>query len=351
MRRTGAPHGLDVSATGLLFEHPSSREHDPREHADHPDTPERIEAIDAALAAIDWLGWERRVAPAATRAELEAVHAPALIDRMERFSALGGGQLNVDTFVGQASYSAALHASGGACAMARALVAREARIGFALLRPPGHHAEQSRAMGFCLFNNIAVAAQLAIGELGVRRVLIIDWDVHHGNGTAEIFRYRSDVLYVSIHQAGIYPGTGPLADAGSGAGRGYTLNLPVDAGSEGEVWRSLLEHVALTAATQFAPELVLVSAGFDAHRADPLADCRLDTGDFAQMACHVRDLAESFDAPIGAVLEGGYEPRVLADCVLATMRALGGAGEAESIAPDPIYTRPAALQMGRYWEL
>ena len=117
------------------------------------------------------------------------------------------------------------------------------------------------------------------------------------------------------------------------------------------MWRSLLEHVALTAAAEFAPELVLVSAGFDAHRADPLADCRLDTRDFAQMACQVRDLAETFDAPVGAVLEGGYEPRVLADCVLATMRALGGAGEAESIAPDPIYTRPAALQIGRYWEL
>ena len=220
-----------MSATGLLFEHPSSGEPAACGHVDQPDTPKRIEAIDAALAAIDWLGWERRVAPAATRAELEAVHAPALIDRIKGLSALGGGQLDVDTFVGRASYDAALHASGGACAMARALVAREARVGFALLRPPGHHAERSRAMGFCLFNNIAVAAQLAIGELGVPRVLIIDWDVHHGNGTAEIFRWRSDVLYVSIHQAGIYPGTGPLADAGSGAGRGYTLNLPVDAGT------------------------------------------------------------------------------------------------------------------------
>ncbi len=341
-----------MSVTGLLFEHPSSREHDPREHvAEHPDKPERIEAIDAALASIDWLGWERRVAPAATRAELEAVHAAELVDRLERFSAAGGGQVDVDTFLDGTSYHAALHASGGACAMARALMAGEARVGFALLRPPGHHAEHSRAMGFCLFNNIAVAAQLAIAELGVRRVLIIDWDVHHGNGTAEIFRYRSDVLYASIHQAGIYPGTGPLADAGSGAGLGYTLNLPVDAGTEGEVWRSLLEHVALPAATQFAPELVLISAGFDAHRADPLAGCRLDSEDFAQMACHVRDLAEHFGAPVGAVLEGGYEPRALADCVLATMRALGGAGEAESIAPDPIYTRPAAVSVGRYWEL
>ena len=280
------PHYLDVPATGLLFEHPSSHEHDPREHlAGHPETPERIAAIDAALAAVEWLGWERRAAPAATRAELEAVHARELIDHIERLSAVGGGQIDADTFVGATSYRAALHASGGACAMVRALVAGDARAGFGLLRPPGHHAEHARAMGFCLFNNVAVAAQLAIAELSVERVLIIDWDVHHGNGTAEIFRHRSDVLYASIHREGFYPGTGALADAGSGAGLGYTLNLPVDAGTEGEVWRSLLEHVVLPVATQFAPELVLISAGFDAHRADPLGGCRLQTEDFAQMAC------------------------------------------------------------------
>jgi len=341
-----------VRASGLLFEHPSSREHNPREYAaEYPETPERIVAIDAALAAAGWLGWERRAAPAATRAELEAVHARELIDHVERLSAAGGGQMDADTFVGESSYRAALHASGGACAMVRALVAGEAHVGFALLRPPGHHAEHARAMGFCLFNNVAVAAQLAITALGVQRVLIIDWDVHHGNGTAEIFRHRSDVLYASIHREGFYPGTGLLADAGSGAGLGYTLNLPVDAGTEGEVWRSLLEHIALPIAAQFAPELVLISAGFDAHRADPLGGCRLETEDFAQMACQVRELAARFDAPVGVVLEGGYEPRALADCVLATMRALGGAGRVESIAPDPIYTQRAGSYVGRYWEL
>jgi acetoin utilization deacetylase AcuC-like enzyme len=351
-RARPSPHHVDVRAAGLLFEHPSSREHDPRGHvAGHPETPERIVAVDAALAAADWLGWERRAAPPATRAELEAVHARELIDRIEGLSAAGGGAVDADTFVGESSWRAALHASGGACAMVRALLAGDARAGFALLRPPGHHAERARAMGFCLFNNAAVAAQLAIAELGVRRVLIVDWDVHHGNGTAEIFRRRDDVLYASIHREGFYPGTGPLADAGSGAGLGYTLNLPVHAGTEGEAWRSLLEHVALPAAASFAPELVLISAGFDAHRADPLGGCRLETEDFAQMACQVRDLAGRFDAPVGAVLEGGYEPRALADCVLATMRALGGTGAAESIAPDPVYTQRAASYVGRYWEL
>jgi acetoin utilization deacetylase AcuC-like enzyme len=300
---------------------------------------------------VDRLGWERRAAPAATRAELEAVHDAGLIDLIEGLSASGGGEVDGDTYVGEASHGAALHAAGGACAMARALMAGEARAGFALLRPPGHHAEGARAMGFCLFNNVALAAQHAIAELGVGRVLILDWDVHHGNGTAEIFRERADVLYVSIHREGFYPGTGPLTDTGTGAGLGYTLNLPVPAGSDGGVWRSLLEHVALPAAEQFAPELLLISAGFDAHRADPLGGCRLQSEDYAQMARQVRDLAERLGAPVGAVLEGGYEPRALAESVLATMRALGGEGEAESIVPDPIHTPHAAEQVGRWWEL
>jgi acetoin utilization deacetylase AcuC-like enzyme len=336
----------------LLYEHPSSREHDPGElFPAHPEAPERIEAVEAALAAVDWLGSERLVAPAATRAQLARVHAAELIDGIEQLAAAGGGALDADTFVGEASWQAALHACGGACAMVRALSSGGSHAGIALLRPPGHHAERARAMGFCLFNNVAVAAQLALAELGVEKVFIVDWDVHHGNGTAEIFRHRNDVLYASIHRAPFYPGTGSLDDAGSGEGLGYTLNLPVSGGTDGYVWRSLLEHVALPAAGRFAPELVLISAGFDAHEADPLGGCRLETDDFAQMACHVRDLGSRLDAPVGAVLEGGYEPRALGECVIATMRALGGEGEAESIAPDPAYTARAASYVARYWEL
>jgi len=196
-----------LNPRGLLFADPSSREHDPREYlADHPDGPQRIEAIDAALADADWLGWDRRAAPAATRAELEAVHDTSLIDQIERLAANGSGLIDDDTFVGESSYRAALHAAGGACAMVRALAAGDSAVGFAMLRPSGHHAERSKAMGFCLLNNAAIAAQHAIEELGCRRVFIFDWDVHHGNGTAEIFRRRIDVLYASIHQAGLYPG-------------------------------------------------------------------------------------------------------------------------------------------------
>ncbi len=341
-----------IARTGLLFEHPGSRDYDPREQiAEHPDTPQRIDAIDAALAAVDWLGWERRVAPMATRAELQAVHDATLIDRIEELVADGGGLIDDDTHVDAAGYRAARYASGGACAMVRALMAGQARVAIAALRPSGHHAERSRAMGFCLLNNVAVAAQLAIDQLGVQRVFILDWDVHHGNGTAEIFRRRNDVLYASIHQANTYPHTGPLRDAGAGPGMGYTINLPIPAGSDGDRWLSLLEHIVLPAAIAFRPELVLISAGFDAHRADPLGGCLLETGDFARMARHVRDLAALTDAPIGAVLEGGYDPPALAESVIATMRALSADDTAESIAPDLIYTRQAASYVGHHWEL
>lgn len=343
---------LGMSPPGLLFEHPSSLEHAPPASGEwHPEGPRRIEAIVDALARSDWLGWERRDAPAATVAELQAVHAPELIERVRGLSAAGGGAIDGDTYVGAGSYQAALHAAGGACALARALLGGEAATGFALLRPPGHHATRERAMGFCLFNNVAVAAQLALRELGAERVLVLDWDVHHGNGTADVFGDRRDVLYASIHRGGFYPGTGALADVGSGEGRGFTLNLPVHAGTSGEVWRSLLEHVALPVAARFGPRLVLISAGFDAHRADPLGGCRLEAEDFAQMACHVRDFGARLGAPVGAVLEGGYDPPALAASALATMRALAGAGDAESIAPEPIYTPVAAAHARRFWDL
>ncbi|HYM67832.1 MAG TPA: histone deacetylase, partial [Patescibacteria group bacterium] len=222
---------------GLYFQHPACLEHDPRVHMpEHPDTPERLLAIERALAAEDWLGWERREAPPASEDELDLVHDARLVHRIREMALGGGGAIDPDTFVGEPSYRAALHAAGGACELTRALMAGEAKLGFCGVRPSGHHAEPARAMGFCLFNNVAIAAELAIRELGARRVFILDWDVHHGNGTAEAFRRRPDVLFASIHQGGIYPGTGALADVGSGPGEGYTINLPVPAGSEEDLW-------------------------------------------------------------------------------------------------------------------
>ncbi len=336
----------------LYFSHPACLEHDPRAHMpEHPDTPERLEAIEGALAARDWLGWERRSAPPAEEAQLLLVHCARHIDRIRELSLAGGGAIDADTFVGEPSYRAALHAAGGACEMTRALMAGESKLGFCGVRPSGHHAEPDRAMGFCLFNNIALAAALAIAELGARRVFVLDWDVHHGNGTAETFRRREDVLFASIHQSGIYPGSGPLSDAGSGPGLGYTINLPVPAGSEEVLWLSLLEHILLPAAAAFEPDLVLVSAGYDAHREDPLAGCCLQTSSFAQMSRHVRDFARERSIPLGVVLEGGYAPAVLAECVLATLAALADDEPARSAAPEPFFTARAAAHVAHYWPL
>jgi acetoin utilization deacetylase AcuC-like enzyme len=311
----------------LYFSHPACLEHDPRQGLPgHPEQPERLRVIASALAERDWLGWERRESPRAAEEELTLVHPSGHVERIRELCRSGGGAIDLDTFAGEASYEAALRAAGGACEMVRALVRGDAGLGFSAGRPPGHHAEPERAMGFCLFDNVAVAAALALAELGLERVFILDWDVHHGNGTAEIFRERDDVLFASIHQGGIFPGTGARDDAGSGPGEGFTINLPVPAGSEENVWLSLLEDEVLPAAAAFKPQLVLISAGFDAHRDDPLAECRLEASSFARMASLTRDAASDWQAPIGAVLEGGYNLSALAESVVATLAALGGEG-------------------------
>jgi len=310
----------------LYFSHPACLKHDPGVGLPgHPERPQRLQAIEAALGECDWLAWERREAPAASVAELELVHQGDYVERIRNLCAAGGGALDGDTFAGAASWEAALRSAGAACAMTRALLSGEAGVGFAAGRPPGHHAEPSRAMGFCLLDNVAVAAALALSELGLERVFILDWDVHHGNGTAEIFRRRADVLFASIHQGGIFPGSGDREETGSGPGEGYTINRPVPAGSDESTWLSLLENELLPAAAEFEPQLVLISAGFDAHRDDPLAECRLETSSFGLMATMVREAAEAWNAPVGAVLEGGYDLAALADSVVSTMAALGGA--------------------------
>jgi acetoin utilization deacetylase AcuC-like enzyme len=336
----------------LYLHHPSSLRHDPRAQSpDHPDSPLRLEAIEAAIAASALPPLTRLAAPAAGDRELALVHSRSHIDTIRALCEAGGGQIDEDTLVGPASYEAALHAAGGACTMVRKLVARPDTPGFCALRPAGHHADQDRAMGFCLFNNVAVAAELAICELGLRRVMIIDWDVHHGNGTAEIFRRRPDVLVASIHQSGLFPRTGALTDAGSREGHGYTVNIPVPRGSGEEVWLSVLEHIIVPIGHEYRPELVLISAGFDAHRDDPLGDCLLDAESFGAMARHVRDLASELEVPLGAVLEGGYDLGALGNSVVATIAALGGVGEAESIAPDQIVTPRVASHLGHRWTL
>ncbi len=278
------------------------------------------------------------------------MHENRHIEAVQAVSDRGGGAFDADTVASEGSYVAALHSAGGACAMVEALLGGESPVGFCLLRPPGHHAKPARAMGFCLFNNVAVAARHALDAFGAGRVFVLDWDVHHGNGTNDIFHESDEVLFASIHQSPLYPGTGPLEDCGSGAGEGFTINLPVPPGSEEEAWLSLVEHVVAPAARAFGPDLVLVSAGFDAHRADSIASCRLDERSFAELARHARAVADAADAPVGAVLEGGYEPSALAASVTAALSALAEGGEPRSVEADSL-TERAAGQVGRFWPL
>jgi acetoin utilization deacetylase AcuC-like enzyme len=219
------------------------------------------------------------------------------------------------------------------------------------MRPPGHHALTETAMGFCLFNNVAVAARHALGA-GASRVWVLDWDVHHGNGTNDIFHASRDVLFTSLHQAPLYPGSGPLQDVGSGEGEGFTVNLPVPPGAGEDEWLPLVEQVALPIARQFEPDLILLSTGFDAHRADPLAQCTLEEGSFAEMARHVMALARERGVPVGATLEGGYDLDALARSTAATLEVLASENSAAPRAFDgTARTEEAARVLGRFWDL
>jgi acetoin utilization deacetylase AcuC-like enzyme len=326
-------------AAPVLFHHASSLEHDP---GPHPERAARIVAIERALEERGWLGFERRDSPFAARALLEAVHPARLINGIQELCASGGGAIDADTVVSPGSWDAACHAAGGAAALVDALLGDERRrLGVSIHRPPGHHAEVDRSMGFCLFNNVAVAARRARDEHGAGRVLILDWDVHHGNGTQDVFYGTDEVLFCSIHQWPLYPGTGSARETGTGAGEGHTVNLPVPAGSGDAVFGSLVEHVIVPLARRYAPELVLISAGYDAHADDPLAECAVTDAGYATMAASVRALADALDAPVGVVLEGGYELGALARGLVATLETLAADGPAE---PPELAVHPLAEQ-------
>jgi acetoin utilization deacetylase AcuC-like enzyme len=281
----------------------------------------------------DWLGMELVEAPAATREQLERVHSGAHVDSIEAIADRGGGMIDLDTVASAGSWTAALHAAGGALHATERLVA-EGGWAFCGLRPPGHHAEWDRAMGFCLFNNVAVAAAHAVAELGIERVLVLDWDVHHGNGTESIFYASDQVLYASIHQSPLYPGTGAATDFGAGEGEGYTVNLPVPPGSGSDEFLSLVQAVVVPIARQWKPQLLCISAGYDAHRDDPLANCTLDDAAYGDMAATMRDLAAELGVPVLTCLEGGYSLGALARAVVATLDAFSGEAEARTAPPD-----------------
>jgi acetoin utilization deacetylase AcuC-like enzyme len=326
----------------VYFGHPSSLEHDTG--LGHPERPERIRAIEAELDRRDWLGFQRREAPAVTREQLLAVHPERYVEFVRETCARSGA-FDLDTPTSEGSWEAALHAAGGACALAEALLGGE-EMGFSALRPPGHHAEHSRAMGFCLFANASIAARHALDSLGAERVFVLDWDVHHGNGTNAIFHESPKLLFASLHQYPFWPGSGPLSDVGRGDGEGYSLNLPVPAGSGEDTFCGLVEHVVLPAARAFDPDLVLVSAGFDAHRDDPIGGCALETGSYARLALQALTLGK----PVGYLLEGGYDLDALAASVAASMESLATGGEPGSFPRGPLVEQAAAV-VGRHWEL
>lgn len=281
----------------------------------HPECPARLDAILAALSPRHVEKPRRQ----ATRAELERVHTPAYLDRL--FAQRGRwGEAGPEAELCPASVDAAMVAAGAAVELVDRLLSGQR--GMVLCRPPGHHARPHEGMGFCVLNNIAVAAEHAKAR-GIERVLILDWDVHHGNGTQEIFYRDSKVFFCSIHQSPLYPDSGFEAERGEGAGLGFTRNLPMPAGSDDRDWLSALKTHFVPAVEQFRPELILVSAGFDAHQLDPLAGCWLSSSGYRAMSRLVIDLANTYSSGrIGLLLEGGYRLDSLGGCVAACVEEL-----------------------------
>ena len=304
----------------LLITHPACLDHEPG--PGHPESPARLRAVLAALDAEEFRPLLREAAPVASREALLRAHTKAYVEAILSI-APGPDEyiaLDPDTVMSAGSRAAALHAAGGAIHAVDAVMAGRARASFVAVRPPGHHAEPARPMGFCLFNNAALAALHARARWSLRRIAIIDFDVHHGNGTETICRADPDLFYASTHQSPCYPGTGPADECGVA---GNVLNVPLPPGTAGPAFREAWRGKILPALDRFAPQLLLVSAGFDAHKADPLAQLCLETSDFAWLSRElVRFAATHTEGRIVSLLEGGYDLQALAAGVAVHVRAL-----------------------------
>lgn len=295
-----------AAGTGLVWAE-AYRDHDPG--PGHPESPARITAVREGLERSGLIERCVRLTPRpASEEELLRCHRMAYIHSVIRDVADGKPCLSTgDTGLGARSEEVARLAAGGAIVAVEAVLTGVVRNAFAVVRPPGHHAEASRGMGFCIYNNMAIAARHAQAMYGLERVLIVDWDVHHGNGTEAIFRQDPSVLYFSTHQSPLYPGTGAADDRGEGAGEGTTINCPLPAGSHGDAVLAALREQLLPAAERFGPQLVLVSAGFDGRRGDPLADFQLSDADFSRLTREVMALADRHcQGRLVSTLEGGY---------------------------------------------
>jgi acetoin utilization deacetylase AcuC-like enzyme len=307
----------------LLYCDPRFLDHDT---GNHPERALRLEQVAARLESTGLMGqcprprWEP-----ATRERLERIHEPGHIETVAALAARGGGHLDPDTVVSPQSFDVARLAAGAACDAVDRVLAGEDKTALCLVRPPGHHALPERAMGFCLFSNVAVAASVAREEHGLDRVMVVDWDVHHGNGTQDIFYADGQVGFFSIHRWPFYPGTGDSDETGTGSGLGATVNLPVSFGTARETYRDAFAAQLEKFADRFRPQLVFISAGFDSHRADPVGSLGLEVEDFPELTSIVREVAATHaEGRIVSVLEGGYNPPVLAECVEAHLRELIG---------------------------
>ncbi|MDX1763156.1 MAG: histone deacetylase [bacterium] len=307
-----------MKTTGVLV---SGYHHDT---GHHPESAERLRAIEVVYAEGDLASRLTRIEPRrATVEELGEVHDGSYIRQVEEACKRGVTALDPDTMICSRSYDEACLAAGGVMAMVDEVQSTKVANGFCAVRPPGHHAERNRAMGFCLFNNVAVAARYAQRLQGIERVLIVDWDVHHGNGTQNTFYADPSVFYCSIHQEHHYPGTGHARQEGKDHGAGSTLNVPLHAGCGDDEYLAILDDELIPAMENFRPDLVLVSAGFDAHKDDPLAGMSVTTAGFGQMTNRLTDLAATYcGGKIVSVLEGGYNLAALQESVRAHLEAL-----------------------------
>lgn len=344
--------------SGLLLHHPDCLLHVPPRP--HPEKPERLQAVREALERAEL--WDRlpREEPEPAGSELlELVHPRGYLDQVRRASRPPGVWLDPDTYAVEGTWRAVAAASGAAVRAVDAVVRGQASWAFALVRPPGHHAGFGRAMGFCLVNHVAVATRYAQERLGVRKVLVLDWDVHHGNGTQEVFYRDGGVLFASVHQEGWYPGTGAMEETGEGDGEGLTVNIPLPAGVGDEGYRTVFEEVLIPLGDAWRPELVVVSAGFDAHHTDPLGRMQLTEAGFGRLVSLLQEAAGRWcGGRVVLVLEGGYDPRGLPRCVEATLRVLAGlGGPAPAGHPEVPYAvvrervRQVRRVLSTYWSL